>query len=184
MTATPKVSIAVGTLARDESERRFTADADTLEALARQFGIEAVKSFSASYSPRRWRRDGVRVAGSIEARIVQRSVVTLEPISQALVEPFDLTFMPAGSRLAQRHLEPGAEIEVDPEAEDPPETFSGDTIDLGPYLCEAMALAIDPYPRERDRDYVDLDTDPEPDGGTVSAFDVLRTLVPPGAGKK
>ena len=43
----------------------------------------------------------------------------------------------------------GGEILLDAEGPDSPETFSGDTIDVGALAEEFFGLAIDPYPRKQ-----------------------------------
>lgn len=178
-----KVPVKVGHLPRGGTQQRFEASSEAREALARQFELEAVDRLVAEFAARPWRSDGVRIEGRFEARIVQNSVVTLEPIRQSIAEEFDYTFVPPNSRLAMGSLPEGGEIEIDPEAEDPPEVFQGTTIDFGPYLCEALSLAIDPYPRETQEAYVEIDTDPAPKEAEPNAFDVLARLVPP-AGRK
>lgn len=175
-----QVPVAVASLPRDGKERRFEAAAEAREALAREFDLVSVERFSAVYVARPWRGDGVRIEGRFAAEIVQESVVTLEPVRQSLGEAFDYTFAPEASRLAMRSLPATGEIEIDPEADDPPETFVGVTIEFGPYLSEAFALALDPYPRENGKAFGDYDTDPDPTPEKTSAFDVLARLVPRG----
>jgi len=45
-------------------------------------------------------------------------------------------------------FEGGGEILIDAEGPDSPETFSGDTIDVGALAEQFFGLAIDPYPRK------------------------------------
>jgi uncharacterized metal-binding protein YceD (DUF177 family) len=65
----------------------------------------------------------------------------------------------------------GAEIELDPEAPDPPDLLEGDTIDLAGYLVEHLSLAIDPFPRKAGAVF---DYDPKTED--LSPFAVLKGL--------
>ena len=50
--------------------------------------------------------------------------------------------------MAGRRSTSGGEIVLDADGPDGPETFAGDTIDVGALAEEFFALAIDPYPRK------------------------------------
>ncbi len=66
---------------------------------------------------------------------------------------------------------------LDPEGDDPPETFEGDSIDLWPFVLEMLVLALDPFPRAPD---AQLPTGPdeanEPENAGKSPFAVLQAL--------
>ena len=57
-------------------------------------------------------------------------------------------FLPEDSKLGRLGFDGGGEILLDAEGPDSPETFSGDTIDVGALAEEFFGLAIDPYPRK------------------------------------
>lgn len=129
----------------------LTIDAAETEraALAHAHDLSSVDSFLAALEFKRWRKDGVRIRGSIRARIVQECIVTLEPVVSELDIPVDAVFLPEGSRLVRPLDEDGALI-VDPDGPDIPETFEGGAIDAGQVAEEFFELAIDPYPRAPD----------------------------------
>jgi len=54
--------------------------------------------------------------------------------------------LPPGSPNAPRA--DSQEITVDLDAEDPPDEADGDVVDLGAYVVETLALALDPFPRK------------------------------------
>jgi hypothetical protein len=58
--------------------------------------------------------------------------------------------LPEHSKLARRHPGEGGEMLIDPEGEDLPETFAGNSIDVGALAEEFFELALDPYPRKPD----------------------------------
>lgn len=180
-----RYEISAVKLPRDGMPVRFDADERERSALARQLGIVAVSALNVDLRATPWRRDGVRVEGSIVARVQQESVVSLEPLDRAVDEPFKAVFVPEGSKLARIAAPSEHELHIDPEGDDPPEVFQGDRIDLGPYIVEALVLALDPYPRAEGENFDEVDTDPDPDAGKRSAFGALSALVAPdGKGEK
>jgi uncharacterized metal-binding protein YceD (DUF177 family) len=165
------VLVEVSRLAQDGSPVRHTADEAERRAVAARFGIVAVERLEVDLVARRWRRDGVAVEGALIAGVLQTDVVTLEPVPQAIEEEVRLFFVPEHSRLAAATIAAGTEIDVDP-AEDVPETFHGDRIELGEALTQILGLALDPYPRGSDVEF---------EGGAVpekepSPFAVLAAL--------
>lgn len=116
--------------------------------------------------------------GRLKGVLVQACVVTLEPVPQRVDERVDLVFVPETSKLARIAPEGDGELHLDPEGADIPETFRGDTIDLGAILAELASLALDPYPRADGVEFSQHDTDPDPDGGKVSPFAALGRLKP------
>lgn len=125
----------------------FTADEEQRAALADMHGLLAVEGFEADLVVHKWKRDGVRVEGKVMADVVQSCVVTMEPLPAHVEAPFSAIFVPEGSALARADHE-GGEIIVDAEAEDLPEPFSGNQIDVGAVAEEFFELALDPYPRK------------------------------------
>lgn len=141
-------SVKVGHISVNPVEVKIAADADECRALARQWDIREVRSFSAELQVQRWKKDGVRVKGRVKADIVQSCVVTMDPVESQIDEPVDAVFVPEGSKLALHPDVEGGEMLLDPDGPDSPELFQGDTIDVGVAAAEYAALAIDPYPRK------------------------------------
>lgn len=115
------------------------------EAVARQLGLPAIAELAAKLVVKPFRRDGLAVNGTIHARLTQTCVVSAEDFESTVEAPVDIRFSPDGK-------DPNADFDLaelnNPEAEDPPDLLSGDTIDLGAVICEFLALALDPYPRK------------------------------------
>ncbi|MEW9805346.1 DUF177 domain-containing protein [Mesorhizobium sp. ZMM04-5] len=136
-------------------------------ALAAAHDLVSVERFRAELLVAPWKRNGVRVSGRIVADITQSCVVTLEPLKATIDEDVEGLFLPADSKLGRLGFEGGGEIHVDAEGPDSPETFTGDTIDVGALAEEFFALGIDPYPRKTGVQLTSTDADdapPEPDG--------------------
>ena len=129
-------------------EEAIRADEAERAALASANGIEAVELFEATVRAIAWGAEGVRVDGSVRARVVQSCVITLEPVRNEIDEPIDAVFVPEGSAFA-RGTDDG-EIVIDAEGDDAPETFRLPTLDLGAVAAEFFSLALDPYPRRKD----------------------------------
>lgn len=128
----------------------FDRDADETEraALRDVCDLVEVPRMEAHFVLKPWRKTGYSVKGHVSADVVQSCVVTLEPVRQTIDEEVDVKFVPA--REAEKWAEePDAEgeIVIDPEAEDPPDLFEGNAIDVGALAAEYFALGLDPYPR-------------------------------------
>lgn len=124
------------------------ADAAQRAALAAEHGVGEVKSLHADLLVAPWKRNGVRVSGTVEAAVVQLCVVTLDPVDNVIDEEIDQLYLPRDSKLGRLGFESGGEILLDAEGDDSPETFTGDTIDVGALVEEHFGLGIDPYPRK------------------------------------
>ena len=155
----------------------FTASEAERAALAAHFDLVAVQDFVAAVTVRPGKGGEVILSGAVDAEIVQNCVVTLEPLTQAVHEEIDLHLVPAGSAAAAR-----AERQREEEADgpEPPEIYTGASIDIGAYAMEFFAVGIDPYPRAPG---AELPQDLAVDDGdaTASPFSALARLKrPPG----
>ncbi|TPM41465.1 DUF177 domain-containing protein [Mesorhizobium sp. B2-3-4] len=124
------------------------ADASQRAALAEAHGLLSVEAYRAELLVASWKRNGVKVTGRVEADITQACIVTLDPIEAHIDEPVEALLLPEDSKLGRQGFEGGGEILLDADGPDSPETFSGDTIDVGALAEQFFGLAIDPYPRK------------------------------------
>lgn len=115
------------------------------EALARRFDLLTLKGLAFEAEVRKW-RNGVRATGRITADVVQRCIVTLEPVPGQIEEEFDRGFLPERDLVGD--VKPGQEVEIEDDSElgDLPDIL-GDTLDMGEIAAETLSLALDPYPR-------------------------------------
>jgi hypothetical protein len=149
------------------------ADDRQRPAVAADLGLSEVRRLAARLKAVRF-RGGIRVVGRLAAEIVQPCVVTFVPVTQVIDEPFDRVFLPADEMRQPTHV-PGAEIYVDPESEDDPDSFDGPEVDLTAALLEILALAVDPYPRAPG---AELDTTGDPVDEDDMPFAALKGLKP------
>lgn len=122
----------------------LAADEPVRMALARSAQLRALDRLSASFDVTRTGRNGLHIIGEVSSNVVQDCVVTLEPVEQTLVEPIDLTFVPASAQGATT-----TEIETSLQSgESDTEPLTGGMVDLGAIATEYFLLGIDPYPRK------------------------------------
>jgi hypothetical protein len=124
------------------------ADAAQRQRLAADHGLLSVESWRAELLVAPWKRNGVKVLGEVDAAITQQCVVTLEPIEARITESVSGIYFPEDSKLGRYGFHAAGEVHLDAEGPDSPETFSGETIDVGALAEEFFGLAIDPYPRK------------------------------------
>ncbi len=94
--------VKVGHISANPVEVHVEADTSELKALAETWNVVSVDDLSADLQIARWKRDGVRIKGRVQAKIVQSCVVTLEPVESAIDESFEQIFVPEGSKLARQ----------------------------------------------------------------------------------
>jgi hypothetical protein len=124
------------------------ADARQREALAETHSLLSVEKFRSELLVTQWKRNGVKVSGHVQADVTQECVMTLDPLQARIDETVEGLFLPEDSKLGRLGFEGGGEIHLDAEGPDSPETFAGDTIDVGALAEEFFGLGIDPYPRK------------------------------------
>jgi uncharacterized metal-binding protein YceD (DUF177 family) len=128
-----------------ETTLTLEPSADIRAALARHVGALEVPELKATLELVAARKGDVEVTGRLTGRVIQPCVVTLEPVEADIDEEVAARFS-ADARPVE--TEPGAEIELSAEAEDPPEPIVDGRIDLGAILTEFFSLGVDPYPRK------------------------------------
>jgi uncharacterized metal-binding protein YceD (DUF177 family) len=88
----------------------------------------------------------VRAEGRIVATLEQSCVVTGEPVSAHIDEPFTFIFIPAPDS-----ARPDEEVELGEEDCDTV-FYDGAAIDLGSAIADTLALSVAPYPRSASAD--------------------------------
>lgn len=168
--------VKVGHVSHNPLEVHVEADERERRALAELWKVVSLEALSADLKIRRWKKDGVKVFGEIHGKVTQSCVVSLEPVQAEINEEIDQIFVPEGSALARIPANDAGEMIIDPDGPDLPETFSGDTIDVGALVAEFAAMGLDPYPRKPG---IEFQAQVENTGGTErkpSPFAVLRSL--------
>jgi uncharacterized protein DUF177 involved in 23S rRNA accumulation len=126
----------------------ISADERQRAELAAEHDLLSVERWQAELLVERWKRNGVKVSGHVAADITQECVVTLEPLAARISAEVSAIYFPEESKLGRLGFHEAGEVHLDAEGPDSPETFSGETIDVGALAEEFFGLAIDPYPRK------------------------------------
>jgi hypothetical protein len=121
----------------------IAADGGVRAAVAATAGVNEVPELAAAFDVARHGRDGLRVVGTVSARVRQTCVVTLDPVENEVAEHIDVVFVPLSALAAV-----GSEVGLGAEAVEPPEAMVDGVVDLGAVAIEFLVLGIDPYPRK------------------------------------
>lgn len=163
-------AVPLSEVQRGGLRRTLAADEAARARIAKALGLESVERLEAEFKLSPW-LDGAEIAGRWSARVGQVCGVTLEPFASDLEGEIRLKALPQGSAALGDADEAGGELDLDPQADDPPDVLEGDRIDLGAYVVEDLSLAIDPFPRKPGVEF----QAPEP-AGEPSPFAVLAKL--------
>ncbi len=113
--------------------------------LARDLGLEDLSSFDAEVQLEPVQKNERKIDGhlSLSANLVQKCVVSLEPVADRLSRRFELILhlssLDQADDSADEDLEEGSTRII--------EELKGEQLDLKPILIEALALSLNPYPR-------------------------------------
>lgn len=160
--------IRFGEVSRGPVHRKLEADATVRARVARFLGLVSIDSLSANLEVRPW-MDGAEVIGQFTATITQTCSVTADAFEEDAEGEFVVRVLPPGSSNAPQ--DPVEEVELDLEADDPPDVLEGEDIDLGGYVVEHLALELDPFPRKPGAEFIAPKDDVD-----LSPFAVLRML--------
>ena len=130
---------------RDGERLDLVADDAERAAIAKRLDLASLERLEAHVCLERT-ADIIRAKGRLVASLDQSCVVTGEPVSAHVDEPFVLMFVP----------EPpsgGPDEEIELGNSDLDVVFhDGASIDLGSALADTLALSLDPYPRSAGAD--------------------------------
>jgi uncharacterized metal-binding protein YceD (DUF177 family) len=121
---------------------KIEAEEKERAALTKRLNLADLKKLTANMQLQRVTAgDMVEVSGTVNARVVQNCVVTLEPFETDIEEGFKAYF----ARKPTKH----EETDLPVEDEKAPETIPANgEIDLGELAAQHLSLALDPYPRK------------------------------------
>ncbi len=167
--------VSVARLPRSGMPLKLVATQKECAALAQSHDLLGVASMSANLIITSWRGEGVKVKGTILASITQECGITLEPLDAIVNNEFEATYVPEGSKLARVQTDENGEILLDAEGPDAPETFVGESLDIGQVAEEFFELGINPYPRKDGATFNTVDEADEAPSN-VSPFAKLAAL--------
>jgi uncharacterized metal-binding protein YceD (DUF177 family) len=138
------LTVRLADLQERGEEIQVRPDADALVKIADRLGLVALPAFQATAKATPW-FDGARLQAHWTATAVQTCGVSLEDFPTDLSGAFSIQILPAGSPNAPPE---DHEVELDPDAPDPPDLTDNGEIDVGAYLIEHLGLALDPFPKK------------------------------------
>ncbi len=121
-------------------EESIVATPQEREALAVRFDLVEIKSLKANLAvlPKQAGMN-FEVTGMLAAEVVQRCVVTLEPLPASIAQAIHIHFTAPG------FIDTSAERALDEEDIEP---ITDGIMDLGEVVAQHLGLALDPYPRK------------------------------------
>ncbi len=146
----------------------LVADNATRERIRRVLNLEAIPSLIAELAIKPW-LDGIELNGRVTATVTRLCGVSLEPFDEVVDEPISIRVVPAGS--ANLAPEESGPVIVDLQDDDPPDSLTGDSIDVAGYVVEHLSLALDPFPRKPGAVFTQPTSQP-----SLSPFSVLAAL--------
>ena len=160
-------TVRLGDLARGALTLSLAAEPTERAAIAADLGLIELGRLTARLLVRAW-MDGAEITGRLSATVTQECGVTLDPFESEIEADIRLHVVPPGSPHAP---DEAGELELDPEADDPPDVMSAPEIDLGDVVVEHLALSLDPFPRKPGAEF-----EPPPAEAVESPFSVLKGL--------
>ncbi len=143
MTAPPLTWSIDAHAAHSPASYFYEANARELDAVKRYAEVEGVASFKARVKVAPLSGGRFKVTGTLEASVVQASVVDLDAVPASIEENFAVEFWPEEAIAGKE----GHAVSLE---EEPPEPIVGDRLLIGAFLCELFSLSLDAYPRNPD----------------------------------
>jgi hypothetical protein len=119
-----------------------TASQEELAEIARSLDLVACTSLAARYTIAPHKQGHFRLTGSLDARVEQSCVVTLEPLTNDVAESFSVDYWPETELPAPS----GGVLDIHDEPDLEP--IVGGRIAVGRVVFECLAGAIDLFPRK------------------------------------
>lgn len=149
-------------LGKGEAVVEIEATPGEAAALAKRYGILDVTRVRATVRLTAIARGDVAMDADFDATVVQRCVVTLDPVESRLQGSFSLVYLENAS-----DGDEGLADVIDGNDPDPAEPIVDGQIDVGEAVAEQIALEIDPFPRAPGAEF----TLPAAAGGAESVGD-------------
>lgn len=165
--------INVRRLPRKGQHVKYSAPDDIREKIAEENELISVERFDCTCLVTPWKKDGVKLVGEVKADLVQPCAISSEPLEAKVREPFEMLFVPDGSKLSRPMVNGEGELIFDADGPDLPDTFVGDSLDLAKVWLEFFVLGLDLYAK---LDGAVLATDKESDSENVKRISPFAAL--------
>ena len=157
------------------SARQYTQTATPAEcaAIATELGLAACLSLTAAYTIRAIGGGRYKLTGTLEAKLTQSCIITLEPMETEAKIPVAVEFSPNADQPPQASAE-GEDFEVLSLPDLEPIENAG--LNVGRVMLEALAAGIDLYPKKPDATFAW--NDPRGTATEIHPFAALAKLKP------
>jgi hypothetical protein len=157
------------------SSRHYTqmATLDECEAIATELGLVACHSLTTGYTIRAIGGGRYKLTGTLEAKLTQSCIVTLEPMETQAKIPVEVEFSPNANQPPQPVAE-GEDLEVLSLPDLEPIENAG--LNVGRVMLEALATGIDLYPKKPEATFAW--NDPRGTATEIHPFAALAKLKP------
>lgn len=170
MTALRDWSHLVSDVGEPGITRTRSATPEELVELARELDILSCESLTVSYRIAPERAGRFSFTGTLEAEVTQSCVVTLEPVSARLSEPFAVILGPPDALDDEPGTAGDREVSSVPDVE----PIEGGRIEAGAVIFGVLSAALDPYPRKEGAAFDWKDPKSQADSGPFSALSKLK----------
>ncbi|MEM6781406.1 MAG: hypothetical protein AAF569_06040 [Pseudomonadota bacterium] len=130
----------------------LSADEQECKDIARRLNVDSIERLEATLNISREAAGQIYVEGSLKSKVIQKCVVSMDPVEDWIEEEFDAWFADKEQTVSfveakkNRETKKGhAEVEITEEHEDPEPLHDG-FIEAGELVTQYLSLAINPYP--------------------------------------
>jgi len=162
----------------DKKPYRLSLEANEEErsALAKRLDLLEMASLKAEVVLNRQGGGLIHIVGSFSSDIVQKCVVTLEPVPNHVEDEFETYMAPITSKFFKDINMDELDIDVLLQDEkDFPEPIENEEIDVAELVTQYLSLAMDPYPRKEGVEVEIECSDEEQDNNPFSALKGLKS---------
>ena len=148
-------------------EKEIAADPAERKVLALRFGIPSLEAFSIMVHGEKAGAGMYQLKGRIVAKLTRTCVRTLEPMLEAIDQPFEVRLVERAifETMGEGREEEPIDIEV----------LEDETLDLGELAAQYLSLLMDPFPRSNEAKVLPpLDVSGERQGGAFAALGKLK----------
>ena len=165
-----------GEIGRRRFNETHEVGAEDRQELARMLDILSCDALRVSYTLEPLKKERFRLSGTIDARVTQACVVTLEPVPSTISETFSVELYPASEPKKAEGEPEEQEVLSTPDIE----PYEGSSIDVGTIVYELLSAALEPYPRKEGAEFEWVDPKIAADPTAVSPFAALAKFKPKG----
>ena len=138
------------TLSRSGEAFSVDADSKLRSQIASELGVIELNTLKVEGRASIWKRNGLKISGTLDCALKQECVATLEPVSEIINVTFDRYFLPEETHKRFGEAVIDNELVIDAAVNDDPDELPTGGIDVWDVILEEINLELDPFPRKAD----------------------------------